>query len=35
MITLMWSFVVLIYSIGGLLWSLSAGYLSVRFGRQE
>lgn len=32
-ITLMWSFVVSIYSIGGLLGSLSAGYLSVRFGR--
>ncbi|XP_010017114.1 PREDICTED: solute carrier family 2, facilitated glucose transporter member 11-like [Nestor notabilis] len=35
MITLMWSFVVSIYSIGGLLGSLSAGYLSVRFGRKK
>uniref|UniRef100_A0A8C0E5X8 Major facilitator superfamily (MFS) profile domain-containing protein n=1 Tax=Bubo bubo TaxID=30461 RepID=A0A8C0E5X8_BUBBB len=35
MITLMWSFVVSIYSIGGLLGSLSAGYLSVRFGRKR
>ncbi|NXF87051.1 GTR11 protein, partial [Eubucco bourcierii] len=34
-ITLMWSFVVSIYSIGGLLGSLSAGYLSVRFGRKK
>ncbi|KAM9219419.1 solute carrier family 2, facilitated glucose transporter member 11-like [Leptosomus discolor] len=35
MITLMWSFIVSIYSIGGLLGSLSAGYLSVRFGRKK
>ncbi|KFQ87965.1 Solute carrier family 2, facilitated glucose transporter member 5, partial [Phoenicopterus ruber ruber] len=35
LITLMWSFVVSIYSIGGLLGSLSAGYLSVRFGRKK
>ncbi|NWX53000.1 GTR11 protein, partial [Steatornis caripensis] len=35
MITLMWSFVVSIYSIGGLLGSSSAGYLSVRFGRKK
>ncbi|NXW64090.1 GTR11 protein, partial [Eurystomus gularis] len=35
MITLMWSFVVSIYSIGGLLGSLCAGYLSVRFGRKK
>ncbi|XP_026715548.1 solute carrier family 2, facilitated glucose transporter member 11-like [Athene cunicularia] len=35
MVTLMWSFVVSIYSIGGLLGSLSAGYLSVRFGRKR
>ncbi|NXB27341.1 GTR11 protein, partial [Eulacestoma nigropectus] len=34
-ITLMWSFIVSIYSIGGLLGSLSAGYLSVRFGRKK
>uniref|UniRef100_A0A8B9CBH5 Major facilitator superfamily (MFS) profile domain-containing protein n=1 Tax=Anser brachyrhynchus TaxID=132585 RepID=A0A8B9CBH5_9AVES len=34
-ITLMWSFVVSIYSIGGLLGSLSAGYLSVRYGRKK
>ncbi|KFP28476.1 Solute carrier family 2, facilitated glucose transporter member 5, partial [Colius striatus] len=34
-VTLMWSFVVSIYSIGGLLGSLSAGYLSVRFGRKK
>ncbi|KFW71894.1 Solute carrier family 2, facilitated glucose transporter member 5, partial [Pygoscelis adeliae] len=34
-ITLVWSFVVSIYSIGGLLGSLSAGYLSVRFGRKK
>ncbi|XP_068013239.1 solute carrier family 2, facilitated glucose transporter member 11-like [Melanerpes formicivorus] len=34
-ITLMWSFVVSIYSIGGLLGSLFAGYLSVRFGRKK
>ncbi|NXB14349.1 GTR11 protein, partial [Rhagologus leucostigma] len=35
MITLMWSFIVSIYSIGGLLGSSSAGYLSVRFGRKQ
>ncbi|KGL99837.1 Solute carrier family 2, facilitated glucose transporter member 11, partial [Charadrius vociferus] len=35
LITLMWSFVVSIYSIGGLLGSLSGGYLSVRFGRKK
>ncbi|KFZ53632.1 Solute carrier family 2, facilitated glucose transporter member 5, partial [Antrostomus carolinensis] len=35
MITLMWSFVVSIHSIGGLLGSLCAGYLSVRFGRKK
>uniref|UniRef100_A0A8C3DGQ1 Uncharacterized protein n=1 Tax=Corvus moneduloides TaxID=1196302 RepID=A0A8C3DGQ1_CORMO len=35
MITLMWSFIVSIYSIGGLLGSSSAGYLSVRFGRKK
>ncbi|XP_069726910.1 solute carrier family 2, facilitated glucose transporter member 11-like [Phaenicophaeus curvirostris] len=34
-ITLMWSFIVSIYTIGGLLGSLSAGYLSVRFGRKK
>ncbi|NXS06315.1 GTR11 protein, partial [Neodrepanis coruscans] len=35
MITFMWSFIVSIYSIGGLLGSLSAGYLAVRFGRKK
>ncbi|NXW86545.1 GTR5 protein, partial [Alopecoenas beccarii] len=35
LITLIWSFIVSIYSIGGLLGSLSAGYLSVRFGRKK
>ncbi|NWZ83527.1 GTR11 protein, partial [Poecile atricapillus] len=35
MITLMWSLIVSIYSIGGLLGSSSAGYLSVRFGRKK
>ncbi|NWR34729.1 GTR11 protein, partial [Tachuris rubrigastra] len=35
MITLMWSFIVSIYSIGGLLGSSSAGYLAVRFGRKK
>ncbi|XP_030316507.1 solute carrier family 2, facilitated glucose transporter member 11 [Calypte anna] len=35
MITLMWSFVVSIYSIGGLLGSMSAGYVSVRLGRKK
>ncbi|XP_071619176.1 solute carrier family 2, facilitated glucose transporter member 11-like isoform X3 [Heliangelus exortis] len=35
MITLLWSFVVSIYSIGGLLGSMSAGYVSVRFGRKK
>ncbi|XP_005054821.1 PREDICTED: solute carrier family 2, facilitated glucose transporter member 11-like isoform X2 [Ficedula albicollis] len=35
MMTLMWSFIVSIYSIGGLLGSSSAGYLSVRFGRKK
>ncbi|NWW89639.1 GTR11 protein, partial [Rhynochetos jubatus] len=35
MLTLMWSFIVSIYSIGGLLGSLSAGYMSVRFGRKK
>ncbi|NXH12305.1 GTR11 protein, partial [Bucco capensis] len=35
MITLMWSFVVSIYCLGGLLGSLSAGYISVRFGRKK
>ncbi|NXL46816.1 GTR11 protein, partial [Podilymbus podiceps] len=35
LVTLMWSLVVSIYSIGGLLGSLSAGYLSVRFGRKK
>ncbi|NWW44928.1 GTR11 protein, partial [Pedionomus torquatus] len=35
LITLMWSFIVSIYSIGGLLGSMSAGYLSVRFGRKK
>ncbi|XP_065707572.1 solute carrier family 2, facilitated glucose transporter member 11-like isoform X1 [Patagioenas fasciata] len=35
LITLMWSFIVSIYSIGGLLGALSAGYLSVRFGRKK
>ncbi|NWU95588.1 GTR11 protein, partial [Upupa epops] len=34
-ITLLWSFIVSIYSIGGLLGSLFAGYLSVRFGRKK
>ncbi|NXD22925.1 GTR5 protein, partial [Spelaeornis formosus] len=34
-ITLMWSFIVSIYSLGGLLGSSSAGYLSVRFGRKK
>ncbi|NXG34976.1 GTR11 protein, partial [Dromaius novaehollandiae] len=34
-ITLMWSFIVSIYSIGGLLGSLFAGYLLVRFGRKK
>ncbi|XP_030141633.4 solute carrier family 2, facilitated glucose transporter member 11 [Taeniopygia guttata] len=35
MITLMWSLIVSIYSIGGLLGSSSAGYLCVRFGRKK
>ncbi|NXG09609.1 GTR11 protein, partial [Sakesphorus luctuosus] len=35
MLTLMWSFIVSIYSIGGLLGSSSAGYLAVRFGRKK
>ncbi|NXU53939.1 GTR11 protein, partial [Turnix velox] len=35
LITLMWSFIVSIYSIGGLLGSLAAGYLAVRFGRKK
>ncbi|NXY55081.1 GTR11 protein, partial [Callaeas wilsoni] len=35
MITFMWSFIVSVYSIGGLLGSSSAGYLSVRFGRKK
>ncbi|XP_021145310.2 solute carrier family 2, facilitated glucose transporter member 11 isoform X6 [Columba livia] len=35
LITLMWSFIVSVYSIGGLLGALSAGYLSVRFGRKK
>ncbi|KFW85706.1 Solute carrier family 2, facilitated glucose transporter member 5, partial [Manacus vitellinus] len=35
MITLMWSFIVSIYSIGGLLGSSSTGYLAVRFGRKK
>ncbi|XP_009080949.1 PREDICTED: solute carrier family 2, facilitated glucose transporter member 11-like [Acanthisitta chloris] len=35
MVTLMWSFIVSIYSIGGLLGSSSAGYLAVRFGRKK
>ncbi|NWU80549.1 GTR11 protein, partial [Onychorhynchus coronatus] len=35
MITLMWSFIVSVYSIGGLLGSSSAGYLAVRFGRKK
>ncbi|KFV40995.1 Solute carrier family 2, facilitated glucose transporter member 11, partial [Gavia stellata] len=35
MLTLMWSFVVSIYSIGGLLGSSFAGYMSVRFGRKK
>ncbi|NXN93577.1 GTR11 protein, partial [Rhinopomastus cyanomelas] len=34
-VTLMWSFIVSIYSIGGLLGSLFAGYFSVRFGRKK
>ncbi|NXC23699.1 GTR11 protein, partial [Campylorhamphus procurvoides] len=34
-ITLMWSFIVSIYSIGGLLGSSAAGYLAVRFGRKK
>ncbi|NWQ79972.1 GTR11 protein, partial [Columbina picui] len=35
LITLIWSFIVSVYSIGGLLGALSAGYLSVRFGRKK
>ncbi|NWY27384.1 GTR5 protein, partial [Pheucticus melanocephalus] len=35
MITLMWSLIVSIYSIGGLLGSSCAGYLCVRFGRKK
>ncbi|NXK36807.1 GTR5 protein, partial [Piprites chloris] len=35
MITLLWSFIVSVYSIGGLLGSSSAGYLAVRFGRKK
>ncbi|NWW75345.1 GTR11 protein, partial [Climacteris rufus] len=35
MMTLMWSLIVSIYSIGGLLGASSAGYLSVRFGRKK
>ncbi|NWW36924.1 GTR11 protein, partial [Panurus biarmicus] len=35
MSTLMWSLIVSIYSIGGLLGSSAAGYLSVRFGRKK
>ncbi|NXP62549.1 GTR11 protein, partial [Chloropsis cyanopogon] len=35
MLTLMWSLIVSIYSIGGLLGSSCAGYLSVRFGRKK
>ncbi|XP_010215693.1 PREDICTED: solute carrier family 2, facilitated glucose transporter member 11-like [Tinamus guttatus] len=34
-ITLMWSFIVSIYSIGGLLGSMFAGYFLVRFGRKK
>ncbi|KAM9118347.1 LOW QUALITY PROTEIN: solute carrier family 2, facilitated glucose transporter member 11-like [Pangshura tecta] len=34
-ITLLWSFIVSIYSTGGLLGSMCSGYLSVRFGNQE
>nr|XP_013800282.1 PREDICTED: solute carrier family 2, facilitated glucose transporter member 11-like [Apteryx mantelli mantelli] len=34
-VTLMWSFVVSIHSIGGLLGSMFAGYLLVRFGRKK
>ncbi|OXB85054.1 UNVERIFIED_CONTAM: hypothetical protein H355_016176 [Colinus virginianus] len=34
-ITLMWSFIVSIYTIGGLLGSMSVRYLSVRFGRKK
>ncbi|NWU11355.1 GTR11 protein, partial [Cephalopterus ornatus] len=35
LITLMWSFIVSVYSIGGLLGSSTAGYLAVRFGRKK
>ncbi|NXR81898.1 GTR5 protein, partial [Pycnonotus jocosus] len=34
-VTLLWSFIVSVYSIGGLLGSSCAGYLSVRFGRKR
>ncbi|XP_042685015.1 solute carrier family 2, facilitated glucose transporter member 11-like [Centrocercus urophasianus] len=34
-ITLMWSFVVSIYTIGGLLGSMSVRYMSVKFGRKK
>ncbi|NXA38027.1 GTR11 protein, partial [Eudromia elegans] len=34
-ITLMWSFIVSIYCIGGLLGSMLAGYFLVRFGRKK
>ncbi|XP_054144916.1 solute carrier family 2, facilitated glucose transporter member 11-like [Melozone crissalis] len=35
MVTLMWSLIVSIYSIGGLLGSSCAGFLCVRFGRKK
>ncbi|XP_015733519.1 solute carrier family 2, facilitated glucose transporter member 11-like isoform X2 [Coturnix japonica] len=34
-ITLMWSFIVSVYTIGGLLGSISVRYLSVTFGRKK
>ncbi|XP_048820400.1 uncharacterized protein LOC125701887 [Lagopus muta] len=34
-ITLMWSFIVSIYTIGGLLGSMSVRYMSVKFGRKK
>ncbi|XP_041438115.1 solute carrier family 2, facilitated glucose transporter member 11-like 1 isoform X1 [Xenopus laevis] len=34
-ITLFWTFIVSVFSIGGLLGSLIVGYLSVRFGRKK